>query len=149
MLYVKPMLEPSAMLPRCLIAAFASLVAVPALANQLAVEVSGISDIRGALMVAVYDSPEAFDGGGKPVAAQRAEVGGETVVVTFSELAPGEHAVKLYHDANGNGELDRNMLGLPSEGYGFSNNGGRYGPPAFEEARFTIDGDTRISVRLR
>jgi uncharacterized protein (DUF2141 family) len=59
------------------------------------------------------------------------------------------HAVKLYHDANGNGELDRNMLGLPSEGYGFSNNGGRYGSPAFEEASFTIDGDTRISVRLR
>ena len=134
---------------RSLLATLVALAAAPALANQLAVEVTGISDVRGTLMVAVYDSPEAFDGEGRPVAAKRAEVGGETVVVTFDELAPGDHAVKLYHDANGNGELDRNMLGLPSEGYGFSNNGGRYGPPPFEEARFTVDGATRISIRLR
>jgi uncharacterized protein (DUF2141 family) len=100
-------------------------------------------------MVAVYDSSDAFDGEGRPVAAKRAEVGAETVVVTFDQLAPGDHAVKLYHDANDNGELDRNMLGLPSEGYGFSNNVGRYGPPPFEEARFTVDGATRITVRLR
>jgi uncharacterized protein (DUF2141 family) len=135
--------------PRYCFAAFAALSAVPALANPLAVEVTGISDVRGNLMVAVYDSSETFDGGGKPVAAKRAEVGAETVVVTFDELMPGDHAVKLYHDANGNGELDRNMLGLPTEGYGFSNNGGRYGPPPFEEARFTIEGATRISIRLR
>ncbi|KGE02656.1 DUF2141 domain-containing protein [Pseudohaliea rubra] len=135
--------------PRYFLVASAALAAAPAFANQLAVEVTGISDVRGTLMVAVYDSSETFDGEGKPVAAKRAEVGAGTVVVTFDELAPGEHAVKLYHDANGNGELDRNMLGLPSEGYGFSNNGGRYGPPPFEEARFTVDGDTRISIRLR
>ena len=134
---------------RYLVAMLPALAAAPVLASQLAVEVTGISDLRGTLMVAVYDSPEAFDGEGKPVAAKRAEVSAGTVVVTFEALAPGEHAVKLYHDANGNGELDRNMLGLPTEGYGFSNNGGRYGPPPFEEARFTVDGATRISVRLR
>jgi uncharacterized protein (DUF2141 family) len=57
--------------------------------------------------------------------------------------------VRLFHDSNGNGELDRNMLGIPREGYGFSNDAGARGPASFEEAAVSIDGDARIEVPLR
>ncbi len=127
----------------------AMLAAPSVFTGELSVEITGITDIRGQIIVAIYDSPEAFEAEDKPLAARHAVVDGETVAVNFENINLGEHAAKLYHDANGNGKLDRNLLGLPSEGYGFSNNTGRFGPPSFEEARFTIDAETRIRVRLR
>ena len=35
---------------------------------------------------------------------------------------PGSYGLALYHDANGNGKIDRNAIGIPKEGFGFSNN---------------------------
>lgn len=35
---------------------------------------------------------------------------------------PGAYAIALYHDENANGKFDRSGLGLPVEGFGFSNN---------------------------
>lgn len=116
-------------------------------ANELTVTIDGIDTAAGNLMVGLYD--EASYGGGEQIAGVRHTVSGNSETVVFSNLADGDYAIKLYHDANGNGELDRNLFGIPSEGYGFSNNGGSMGPPAFDEARFTISGDTEISITLR
>ena len=49
----------------------------------------------------------------------RAIAGTQTVV--FTELKPGAYAVITFHDENDNGKLDENASGLPTEGYGFSN----------------------------
>ena len=80
---------------------------------------------------------------------EKDSVTGETVRVIFANLEAGDYAVMLFHDANSNGELDSNMLGIPSEGYGFSNNVGRFGKPDFEEAMFTVTGETAIEINLR
>ena len=118
---------------------------------SLTVSVTDIEKQSGAIMLAMFDAVEAYDGGGEPVKAVKIEVTGEEVSVTFDDLAPGRYAIKLYHDANGNGEMDRNMLGLPSEGYGFSGKGGRFGPPPFDEAAFEVtDGDANaVVIELR
>ena len=51
-------------------------------------------------------------------------------------------AVAAFHDADGNGELGTNILGIPTEGYGFSNGArGFMGPPSFEDAAVTIGSD--------
>jgi len=56
---------------------------------------------------------------------------------TFLNIPFGSYAAKSYHDENGNGELDTNFLGIPTEDYGFSKNAdGTFGPPDFEEAKF-------------
>jgi uncharacterized protein (DUF2141 family) len=56
------------------------------------------------------------------------------------ELPFGEYAIKIYHDENGNDELDTNFLGIPKEGVGFSNNpSARFGEPGFDEAKFVFD----------
>ena len=53
----------------------------------------------------------------------------------------GTYAVKLFHDANDNGRLDTNWIGIPKERFGFSNNAmGRFGPPDFDAVRFALDG---------
>ena len=53
-----------------------------------------------------------------------------------------------FHDADGDGELDQNILRIPTEGYGFSNGArGFMGPPSFDDAALTIgSGEERISV---
>jgi len=63
---------------------------------------------------------------------------------TIEEVPSGTYAVRLYHDANGNGELDTNMFGVPQEPFGFSNNvRGTMGPPSFEKAAFSVEDETR------
>ena len=67
-------------------------------------------------------------------------------------IPPGSYAIMLYHDENGNGRLDRGMLGIPTEGYAFSNDAPvRLGPPSFAamEIRVPPGGTTRTAVRMR
>lgn len=75
-------------------------------------------------------------------------VDGDTARVTF-ELSEGRYAIKLFLDLNGNGEVDTNFLGVPKEPFGFSNNAmGKFGPPSFDAAAFTFEGDREISITL-
>ena len=143
--------RPSSSMKTCIAAGSllaASLLASAASADQLTVDITEIKEIGGSMMVAVYNTAEAWNGG-PPVASTRDSVTGETVRVIFANLEAGDYAVMLFHDANSNGELDSNMLGIPSEGYGFSNNVGRFGKPDFEEAMFTVTGETAIEINLR
>ena len=62
-----------------------------------------------------------------------------TITVVLKDLPGGDYAVAAFHDENGNGERDRNVLGMPTEGYAFGNDAiGRMGPPTFEDAAVTV-----------
>ena len=67
-----------------------------------------------------------------------------------SGLAAGTYAISCFHDLNGNGKLDTNLFGIPTEPYGFSNNARpKFRAPKWEEARFEVkEGSGRISIRL-
>ena len=57
----------------------------------------------------------------------------------FTGLPPGRYAIAIYHDENGNGVMDKNFIGIPSEGFGFSRNArGFAGPPSFNAAAVEI-----------
>jgi uncharacterized protein (DUF2141 family) len=59
----------------------------------------------------------------------------------FEDIPPGTYAIAVIHDENMNGKLDKNWLGVPTEGYGFSNGAKAiFGPPSFEDASFRYDG---------
>jgi len=59
----------------------------------------------------------------------------------FGDIAPGTYAIAAIHDENMNGKLDTNLMGIPTEGYGFSNNAkGLVGAPSFSAASFPYDG---------
>ena len=65
-------------------------------------------------------------------------------------MAARLYAIRMYHDVNDNGELDTNLMGIPSEPFAFSNNAqGRFGPAAWDDAVFEIGADAvRHTVRL-
>ena len=59
----------------------------------------------------------------------------------FEDIPPGTYAMAVIHDENMNGKLDTNWLGIPTEGYGFSNDAkGVVGAPSFSAASFRYDG---------
>lgn len=52
----------------------------------------------------------------------------------------GEYSIAVYHDWNSNDKLDTNILGIPNEPYGFSNNArSKWGPPKYEIAQFELN----------
>ena len=71
------------------------------------------------------------------------------VEITIPDLPAGDYAVVALHDENTNKQLDRNWLGVPVEQWGMSNNPPyRFSAPSFEAARFRLEEDLRIRVRL-
>jgi len=60
-------------------------------------------------------------------------------------VPPGQYAVRLFHDVNGNGQFDTNPFGIPTEPFAFSNNArGRFGPATWEEAVFTVTAGANV-----
>ena len=116
-------------------------------AAELSVKVKDIKKIQGHLLVALYSSKESYDDGETPLAS-KVKVASNEHLVVFKDIPTGQYAVKLYHDDNDNNELDSNLFGIPSEGYGFSNNGGQFGSPDYKEAKFEVMDKTSIEVNL-
>ena len=121
-----------------------------AAAADLAVELDDVRVATGQLMVSVVDSADAWNGKARPVRGQSAAPTGTRARFEFKDLPPGDYAVMVMHDENGNGKLDSNMIGMPVEGYGFSNNPNVMRKPTFEEARFTLpQAGATIGISLR
>ena len=69
--------------------------------------------------------------------------------MVLKDLPDGPLALSVFQDANANGRLDMNAIGIPTEPYGFSNNAaGNFGPPKFEQAVVTPVAGTPVKVRL-
>lgn len=109
--------------------------------STLVVEVSNLSSSRGSLMVALFATKEAFDKN-LPCAYKILNLVDEQGPCYFTGLIPGEvYAIKAFHDENNNGVLDQNILGIPKEGFAFSNNVvPRFSAPAFSDCRFQLQG---------
>jgi uncharacterized protein (DUF2141 family) len=103
---------------------FASL----ASAGELTITVDNLRRDQGQLLLCVF-SAESSDSAsfpdcvkGRPVRQSKAAIKVGKAVVSYSGLKDGVYAVAVIHDENGNGEIDTNFLGIPTEGVGVSNN---------------------------
>jgi uncharacterized protein (DUF2141 family) len=72
-------------------------------------------------------------------------------VWVFEDMPYGTYSIKAFHDENGNNQFDANVLGKPTERYGFSNNArGCFGPPPFSATAFTLNApETAVEIRLQ
>jgi uncharacterized protein (DUF2141 family) len=62
----------------------------------------------------------------------------------FPRIPAGTNGISAFHDENGNGKIDTNFVGMPTEDYCASRNArGVFGPPSFEDAKFAYTGGTR------
>ncbi|MCD9574364.1 DUF2141 domain-containing protein [Flavobacterium soyae] len=114
---------------------------------KLTVSVSGIKNNTGIVKVGLYNSDGTFLK--TTYKSLSSEIKNNEVTVTFDNLPSGEYAISTYHDENNNGKLDRNAMGIPSEDYAASNNAkGFMGPPAYKDAKFIVEKDSKIEIVL-
>lgn len=118
---------------------------------RVVVEVEGLRSNRGAVLGALFRSRDGWTEEGREIATCRADIDGRTATCVLSDVAPGTYAFAFLHDEDGDGALDRDWIGLPSEGFGFSNDAAPVlGPPSFESASFRHAGsETDLHVRAR
>jgi len=126
-------------LPTLSSALLALIAAAPALAADLAVTITNARNADGTMLIAVCDEPNFLDGACVKTMKVKAQTAPLRVVIPG--MPPGRWAVQVIHDENDNVDFDRNFLGIPTEGYGFSNNPrGTFGPPDFDDAAVTMEG---------
>jgi uncharacterized protein (DUF2141 family) len=118
----------------------------------IVVRVQGVRSAAGEVVAVLYgDNPDDFLRSGKRLA--RARVAAARGVVMLELVAPraGRYAIAVYHDENGNHKFDRAFTGLPTEGYGLSNNPRIWlRPPHLTEAAFIVDvRPTAVDISLR
>ncbi|MFN9846920.1 MAG: DUF2141 domain-containing protein [Alphaproteobacteria bacterium] len=106
---------------------------------SLDVTFAGLKATQGAIMFTLVNSEEAYNDKAKPVAAVMLPVAAATATRTFRGLAPGRYAIKAFHDLNGDGKMNANPFGIPTEPFAFSNNAAANMSPAkWEAASFEV-----------
>lgn len=113
----------------------------------LRVPISKVRSGNGALYVGVYNR-NGWLRPGKHLTYQKVRATKGTIRVTFEGLRPGRYAVAAFHDENGNGKVDFNFLGFPSEGYGFSRTT-PFGKPSFDDTAFDLANQREMPIRLK
>jgi uncharacterized protein (DUF2141 family) len=105
----------------------------------LTVRVGHLRNDRGRVAVALFASAKDFPEQRRALAGRLTRIRSGHASVHFDGLVPGVYAVAVLHDENENDEMDFNFLGMPREGYGFSNDASApFGPPSFAAAAFTL-----------
>ena len=98
---------------------------------------------KGNILIAVFNDPGEFPD--KKSISRKiipSELDGSSTIEL--ELAQGDYAISVFLDENRNNKLDTNILGIPKELFGFSNNPRILtGPPSFQESEITIDGSNK------
>ena len=117
------------------------------------VEVLKIRNSTGTVACALFESSEGF-----PLEYLRYATNIMVIKIRetqarcdFLDIPPGSYALAVIHDENMNGKLDTNLMGIPTEGYGFSRNAkALLGSPSFSAASFPYDGkNLDITVNLQ
>jgi uncharacterized protein (DUF2141 family) len=139
----------AAQLTGVLVAADAAAQPPPGMA-KIVVRVGTFRNRNGALGCRLFSGPKEFLQ--SSAAEKRVAITGGVTECTFENVPPGTYAVAVMHDENDNHKLDKNFLGIPTEGYGVSNNRTyAMSGPKWEESKFVVEAgkDVALDIGLR
>jgi uncharacterized protein (DUF2141 family) len=120
-------------------------------ALQLTVRVTDLNNDKGKVAIALFASAKDFPDQKRALQGKMSTISAGRASVVFRGLRPGLYAVAVLHDENENLKMDFNFLGMPLEGYGFSNDAsGFLGPPSFADAAFRLVAPaSTVSIKIR
>ncbi len=128
---------------------FMMMIALPLQAATITVNVNKVKAAQGDIRASLCETEAAYiaDKCIKDVVV-KAQKG--TTQLLFQNITPGIYGIQLFHDKNGNGDMDFNFLGIPKESYGLSNNvKPKFSAPPFKKIAFTVtDGNVLQSIDL-
>jgi len=108
----------------------------------LRIEITNLRNDTGKVMLQVFNEKE------KVIDQEMGDIKDKSTLFTINNLPAGKYAVRFYHDENMNQTMETNLVGKPTEGYGFSNNvTGRFSMPPFEKWIFPLNEDKKIVIK--
>ncbi|MEM7023413.1 MAG: DUF2141 domain-containing protein [Pseudomonadota bacterium] len=126
-----------------------ALSSAPATSEEITILVSGIEADRGEIGCALYGSADGFPLEPSVATSQWHAAKQEGVECRFTDITPGDYAVAVSHDFNGNQETDTNFLGIPKEPWGVSNNiRPTLRAPRFEEAAVDLSPGESLRIEV-
>ncbi|MGF1960373.1 MAG: DUF2141 domain-containing protein [Aulosira sp. DedVER01a] len=120
--------------------------------GNLTVEIDGFKNKQGQVCASIFAKSQGFPNDrDRVIQKQCTKITDIPVKLTFENLPAGSYAVAVMHDANGDLKLNRNSLGMPTEGFGFSKNPEvRTSAPKFSDAAIVLAGpNTSIQINLK
>lgn len=111
---------------------------------SLRIQIVGFKSNEGNVLLQLYDNNN------NTVAKRSKKISIKNSIIIIDNLKASIYSIRYFHDENSNNELDTNWLGIPSEGYGFSNNAiGTFGPPPIKERLFYVSDDLKIVLKIK
>ncbi len=119
-------------------------------AGTLKIDVTGLKNDKGFVQLVIYNNAKNFPKDGKYYKLYKLKITGKKSILTVKNMPPGTYAIALMHDENSNKKMDKNMVGIPKEGFGFSNNPRVvFKEPTYNECKFDIGGNGKaVSIKL-
>jgi uncharacterized protein (DUF2141 family) len=114
----------------------------------LSIEFEATKYKEGSVLMALYDSEDTHME--KPFKTAKAKFVEGKAVITVDNLPAGEYSFSYFHDLDGDDEIDKNMMGIPKEPYGFSNGqSGTFGPPSYSDSKIMIEKNTNLNITVK
>jgi uncharacterized protein (DUF2141 family) len=120
--------------------------------TTLTLNVTHIKNDQGLVRVLLFKGEKGFpDDEAIAFKSASVKIKDGKAVIDFGPVPEGTYALSVFHDSQNTGKLRTNALGIPRDGYGFSNDAmGMFGPPHFEKAAFKVTaGKNNVSIKLR
>ena len=116
---------------------------------DLTVKITNLESTKGAVEIGLYDKGDHFPSPGKQWKMARPTVNGNTVTYHFRDLPAGDYAIATYHDENGDAKCNKNMFGVPTEAYAFSNDIRPFlSAPDFSTCRFWVTENKTLTIKM-
>lgn len=123
--------------------------AMPSEHPKLTIHIENIKVFEGQIEIGVFNTSTNFLKEGSAIKNYYVSVDNHTATFIIDDLPKGEYAISMYHDENSDGECNRNILGIPKEPYGFSNNiKPQFSAPSYKDCKFLLEEDKIIRVKL-
>lgn len=119
--------------------------------GKVVADISNVRNDKGVCKVCLFNNATAFSGeGGSAYACIDVQVRNRTAAATLDNIAPGAYAIMVFHDANNNGKMDKNFLGIPNEGYGASQNKLPFAAaPNFNDNKFVVANGAVVNLKMK
>ena len=117
--------------------------------SYIVINLNGMKNTNGKINVALYNSEAAFNDTNQAFKSLLIQATAGNIIILLDSLPAGQYAVAVFHDENDNATIDTNFLGIPQEGFAFSNNAlGSFGPPTWAQAQFDLPVKSTITQSI-
>ena len=123
----------------------------PVAQEGISLTITNLRNDKGFVLISLFKDGVGYpDNAAKAFKTAKVTIKDKKATFLFSGLPTGTYAISILHDENNDQKMNKSFLGLPKEGYGFSNNAiGAFGPPSLGRASFRHTQNTLTQVSIR